>query len=135
MLGNGRCQQASRHRDCFQQAASMFDVAANCIMNRRFFVDNRIDMAKAHAFGARGVVKTTASRRGEHLDATLLKRSGAFLDGAEPNTVIAEVKKTGSLLRFVGGDCAVLSYLLNRLMTYSTPAQQCQTYLTGCNFG
>lgn len=62
------------------------------------------------------------TERDEHRDAALEKRLGAFLNGAEPNTVIAEVEKTGGLLQFVGGDCAVLSYLLNRLMAYSTPA-------------
>lgn len=35
----------------------MFDVVANCITIRRFFVGNRIDMAKALQFGARGAKK------------------------------------------------------------------------------
>ena len=103
----------------------MFVVVANCITNRRFFVDNRIDMAKPRVWRPRlckSWSRTTTTERDEYRDAALEKRSGAFPNGAAPYLVIAEVKKTGGLMRFVGGNCAVLSYLLNRLMTYSTPA-------------
>ena len=51
MIGNRPCQQT----------ASIIDLVANCITNRRFFVDNRIDVAKAHALEAQALQKLVSN--------------------------------------------------------------------------